>query len=224
MELAGALKSLRGGGFVLLHDSEGREDEVDMVAAAGLVTPAHVAAMRTRAGGLVCLALDARMAGRLGLRYMHDMLRSALEGDALGVVMDAAPYGDRPSFSLSVNHRRTYTGITDTDRARTIGEFARLYGSADPRGRFAAEFRAPGHVPLLIANAALLSGRRGHTEMSVYLAQLAGLPPAAAICEMMVSQTHLALTADGARRVSREISAPFVDAGDLLEHAEVHGA
>jgi len=224
MGLAGALESLRRGGFVLLHDSEGREDEVDMVVAAGRATPAHVATMRRRAGGLICLALDARMAGRLGLRYMHDMLRAALDGDSAGVVMDAAPYGDRPSFSLSVNHRRTYTGVTDTDRARTIREFAGLYAAADPRRGFVDGFGAPGHVPLLIADAALLSGRRGHTEMSVYLAQLAGLAPAAAICEVLDSRTHAAMAAREARLLAREMSAPFVDAADLLEHAEVRGA
>lgn len=223
MEVARALESLRRGGFVLLHDSEGREDEVDMVVAASRASAHHVATMRERAGGLVCLALDAGMAGRLGLRYMHDMLRAALDGDSARVVMGAAPYGDRPSFSLSVNHRRTYTGITDTDRATTIREFAGLYGAADPRGEFVSSFRAPGHVHLLIADAALLSGRRGHTEMSVYLAQLAGLAPAAAICEIMDSATHAAMTARAARRLAREMSAPFVDAADLLEHAEVRG-
>ena len=224
MDLGAALESLRRGGFVLLHDSEGREDEVDMVVAASLARADHVAAMRERAGGLICLALDAQMAGRLGLRYMHDMLRSSLDADMLGTVIESSPYGDRPSFSLSVNHRRTYTGVTDTDRARTIAEFARLYGKSDPRSEFASSFRAPGHVHLLIADAGLLSARRGHTEMSVYLAQLAGLPPAAAICEMMDSGTHGALSAEDARRIARRESIPFVDARDLLAHAEVHRA
>ena len=224
MDLGDALESLRRGGFVLLHDSEGREDEVDMVVAAAHANADHVATMRERAGGLICLALDAHMAGRLGLRFMHDILRSSLDDDTLGMVAESSPYGDRPSFSLSVNHRKTYTGITDTDRACTIREFARLYDSAEPQREFVSEFRAPGHIHLLIADAALLSARRGHTEMSVYLAQLAGLAPAAAICEMMDSETHAALSVDDARRLAQRESIPFVDARELLAHAEVHHA
>lgn len=224
MRLERALESLRRGRFVLIHDSEGREDEVDMAVAAQYADPGHIGQMRTRAGGLICLALDAPMAGRLGLRYMHELLASSLRGDALEMIVGTAPYGDRPSFSLAVNHRRTFTGITDADRAQTIRSFASLYSSGSAREDFVSEFRTPGHVPLLIADAGLLSQRRGHTEMSVYLAGLAGLHPAMAICEMMDSRTHAALSAADARRIAESESVEFVDARDLVEHAEVHSA
>jgi len=49
------------------------------------------------------------------------------------MVMGTAPYGEHPTFSLSVNHKRTYTGITDTDRALTIKEKANLSNSDKPK-------------------------------------------------------------------------------------------
>lgn len=222
MTLEQALDSLRDGKFVLVHDSEGRENEVDMVVAAQHIRADHIATMRERAGGMLCLSLDASMANRLGLRYMHDMLGSSLKGDALEMIIGTAPYGDRPSFSLSVNHRKTYTGITDIDRAQTIRSFAALYDSDDARRDFVSEFRTPGHVPLLIADSTLLSRRRGHTEMSVYLTELAHLSPAAAICEMMDSETNMALSAKRAQRLAERESIAFLDARDLVEYAEVH--
>lgn len=224
MTLERALDSLRDGRFVLIHDSEGRENEVDMVVAAQHIRPEHISTMRERAGGLLCLSLDATMAKRLGLEYMHDMLGASLKGDALEMIEGRAPYGDRPSFSLAVNHRKTYTGITDADRAKTIGSFAALYSSENPRADFVSEFSTPGHVPLLIADPKLLSQRRGHTEMSVYLAGLAGLSPSAAICEMMDSSTHAALSKKGALEFAKQMSIEFIDSQDLVEYAEVHSA
>lgn len=224
MTLDRALDSLKAGEFVLVHDSEGRENEVDMVVAAQHIRPDHIATMRERAGGLLCLALDASMANRLGLRYMHDILGESLKGNTRDMIIGTAPYGDRPSFSLTINHRQTYTGITDSDRAQTIRSFAGLYASDNAQSDFVSEFCTPGHVPLLIADPKLLSHRRGHTEMSVYLASLAQLLPAAAICEMMDSKTHMALSAKHAQEFAERESITFIDAHDLVEYAEVHSA
>ena len=99
--------------------------------------------------------------------------------------MGLAPYGDYPTFSLSVNHYRAYTGITDKDRALTINEMANIFNVENKQKKFASSFKTPGHVPLLIASKGMLAARQGHTEMSVYLAQIAGLTPVTAICEMM---------------------------------------
>ena len=224
MSLDIALESLKSGNFVMIHDSEGRENEVDMVIAAEHIRPEHIATMRIKAGGLICLSLDALMAQRLDLRYMHDILGSSLGAESQKMIIGTAPYGDRPSFSLSVNHRKTFTGITDTDRAQTIRSFAALYHSDNARHDFISEFSTPGHVPLLIADKKLLSSRRGHTEMSVYLATLGQLSPAAAICEMMDSNTHRALSAQRARKIAQSESIPFIDAQDLVEYTEVNSA
>lgn len=218
MSVDDAIQSLRRGGFVLLHDAEGRENEFDMVVAAEMVTPDHIATMRSQAGGLICLALDGSFAGSLGLRYLHEMLAESSVPDEM--IMGRAPYGDHPTFSIYVNHLQTYTGVTDTDRARTIREMVALHGREDAGRLFRESFRTPGHVPLLMASPGLLEARRGHTEMSVYLMGMAGLRPAAAICEMMDGQTHLALDEAGAAEYAKRNGLPVVGLDELLERAE----
>jgi len=222
MGVQSAIDSLRRGEFVLLYDSEGRENEVDMVVAAQFATPEHVARMRQHAGGLLCLAVDRPFADRLGLRYMHEILGSSLSTESRGMVMGLAPYGDHPTFSISVNHYRTYTGITDKDRAVTIQEMARLHGVENPQKKFVSSFKTPGHVPLLVASEGLLSERRGHTEMSVYLSRIAELVPVAAVCEMMDAETYSALSVEKAQKYAKQNAIPFLDGGKLLEYSRVH--
>ena len=176
MSLENALQSLKQGEFVLLHDSTGRENEIDMVVAAQFITPEHVARMRQNAGGLLCIAIDNQFAKSLELRYMHEILADS-DISNKEMIMGLAPYGDHPTFSLSVNHYQTYTGITDQDRSLTIKEMANIYNLENKQKKFASSFKTPGHVPLLIASQGLLAARQGHTEMSVYLAQIAGLTP-----------------------------------------------
>ena len=220
MSIESGLESLRRGEFVLLFDSEGRENEIDMVAAAELVTPEHIARMRQHAGGLLCTAVESNFAQSLGLRYMHEILKES--GQNSEMVMGLAPYGDHPTFSISVNHYRTYTGITDKDRSLTIREFANLYQVENRMKKFVSSFKTPGHVPLLIASPRLLQERQGHTEMSVYLAQIAGMTPVTAICEMMDAETYAALSVEKAHRYAKHNGIPLIDGKDLLEHAKVH--
>jgi len=222
MGIQSAIDSLRRGEFVLLYDSEGRENEIDMVVAAQFATPEHVARMRQHAGGMLCVAIDRPFAAKLDLRYMHDVLGEALSPENRRMVMGLAPYGDHPTFSISVNHYQTYTGITDRDRATTVQEMAKLYGIPGPQKKFISSFKTPGHVPLLIASAGLLAERQGHTEMSVYLNKIAELVPVAAICEMMDAQTYSALSVAKAQRYARQNAIPFLDGRELLEYSRVH--
>lgn len=219
MSLDAAIESLRRGEFVLLHDSPGRENEVDMVVAAEHIMAEHVARMRQHAGGLFCAAIDHPLAQKLGLRYMHHLLADSFDPE---MIMGLAPYGDHPAFSISVNHRRTYTGVTDRDRALTVRQLAELHMTENPRKRFVSSFKTPGHVPLLVAEDGLLDSRRGHTEMSVYLTKIAGLSPVAAVCEMMDAETYSALSAAKAQRYARQNAIPFVSGKDLIEYARVH--
>lgn len=153
MSLEEAISSLRKGKFVLLHDANKRENEVDMVVAAEFVTPAHIARMRQDAGGLICLSINNSFAKTLGLHYMHDILSNAqnIDNQSRKMIMGTAPYGDKPSFSISINHSETYTGITDNDRALTINEMASLYKNTNGNKKeiFVSSFKTPGHVPLL---------------------------------------------------------------------------
>ena len=224
MSLENVIVSLKRGEFILLHDSIGRENEIDMVAAAEFVTPEHVARMRQHAGGLLCLAISNSLGKELGLRYMHDILSSSdyLDSNSKEMVMGLAPYGDHPTFSISINHYQTYTGITDRDRALTIREMANLHNADNQRNKFISCFKTPGHVPILIAAEGLLSNRRGHTEMSVYLTELANLNPVSAICEMLDAETYSALSVEKAKKYAKQNAIPFIDGKDLLEYAEVH--
>ena len=224
MTFDSAISSLKHGEFVMIHDSDGRENEIDMVVAAEFVTPEHIVRMRKHAGGLICLAIDDLLAEKLQLKYMHNMLSSTdqLDDESKKMIMGIAPYGDHPTFSLTINHKQTYTGITDRDRALTIKEMSTLYKKDNPKQIFNSNFKTPGHVPLLLASNGLLSSRTGHTEMSVYLTQLAHLSPITAICEMMDSETYSALSVDKAEKYAKENAIPFIDGKELLEFAKVN--
>jgi 3,4-dihydroxy 2-butanone 4-phosphate synthase len=221
LPLTEAIEALKAGRFVLVHDDKGRENEIDMVVAAEHATASHVAAMRQDAGGLLCLAIANDVTSKLGLVYMHDMIADMGKVNPvfLKLVEGRAAYGDKPSFSISVNHRKTFTGITDQDRALTISEMAKVCKKIDNGGvdDFARNFRAPGHVPILIAAKNLLCDRSGHTELCVYLMRLAGMTPAVAICEMMDSQTHRALSVEKALAYAKKSEIPLLEASELKE-------
>ena len=223
MSLDDAILSLKRGEFVLLHDSSGRENEIDMVVAGEFVTPEHIARMRQHAGGLICLAINNSLGKDLGLNYMHEILSSSDHFDSKSkeMIMGLAPYGDHPTFSITNNHYQTYTGITDRDRALTINEMANLYKADNPHNKFISSFKTPGHVPVLIAANGLLAKRRGHTEMSIYLTKLAKLNPVSAICEMMDAETYSALSVEKARKYAKQNAIPFIDGKELLEYAKV---
>lgn len=216
-----AIHALQEGSFVLIHDDKGREDEVDMVIAAEHIRPGHIAAMRTEAGGLICLAIANEITEKLGLIYMTDILRSLTHRNSIfsRITSSKSPYGDKPSFSVAVNHCSTYTGITDTDRAQTISKMAEVCRKIDSGGvdEFANSFRAPGHVPILIASTSLLEERAGHTELSIYLMKLARLVPAAVICEMLDSTTYRALSINKAKKYANKVGIILLESDQLLK-------
>ncbi|MDH5019103.1 3,4-dihydroxy-2-butanone-4-phosphate synthase [Halobacterium rubrum] len=204
-----AVAAFRDGDPVLVHDAADREGEVDLVYPAEPVEPAAVARMRNDAGGLVCVALADDVADAFELPFVSDVLdHPAADHGHLG-------YDDRSSFSLTVNHRDTYTGITDDDRALTISELGRA--AADPDAvDFADEFRAPGHVHVLRA-APSLSDRQGHTELGVALAREADIAPAVVVCEMLDDETGGALSVADAKAYGEREGIAYVEGSDLLD-------
>jgi len=124
-------------------------------------------------------------------------------------------YDSRPSFSLTVNHRDTYTGITDDDRSRTITALGEAASSPDATD-FAAEFRSPGHVHVLRAASGLLAERQGHTELGLALADAAGTVPAVAGCEMLDDETGGALGLADARAYADRHDLAFVEGRDVV--------
>ena len=211
--LSEAIDAFRAGKPVLVHDAADREGETDLLFPADAVGPKEIAQLRNDAGGLICVALSAEIADAWELPFLQDVLEHPSTAN------HDLHYDDRSSFSLSVNHRDTRTGITDRDRAKTVSAVAR--GAAEPTNfPFAATFRAPGHVHLLRSAEGLLAGRQGHTELGVALAIEAGLTPAVVLCEMLSDQTGEALTPARARAYASRHDAPYLEGADLVRSLE----
>jgi len=205
-----AIAAFSEGEPVLVHDAADREGETDIVYPAGAVDPGAVARMRNDAGGLICVALSDAVAEAFELPFSQDRIDHPTAADhELG-------YDERSSFSLTVNHRDTYTGITDEDRALTITELAAA--AADPDAYdFAGNFRSPGHVHLLRAAPNLLADRKGHTELGLALAAAAKLPPAVVVCEMLDDETGHARSPADAREYAAEHGLVYVEGRDIVE-------
>ncbi|WP_338730003.1 3,4-dihydroxy-2-butanone-4-phosphate synthase [Haladaptatus sp. DJG-WS-42] len=208
-DLDRVIAAFKAGGPVLIHDAADREGETDLIYPAANVAPADVARLRNDAGGLVCVALSDAVADDFGLPFLQDVLDHPIaDGHDLG-------YDERSSFSLTVNHRDTFTGITDEDRALTIAELGRA--AADTAAiDFAAEFRAPGHVHLLRAAPGLLAERMGHTELGIALADAAGVAPAVVVCEMLDDETGKALSPADARAYADRHGFPYIEGARLV--------
>ncbi|MEM3421264.1 MAG: 3,4-dihydroxy-2-butanone-4-phosphate synthase [Candidatus Hadarchaeum sp.] len=226
MSIDRALEALRRGEFVLLHDGKNRENEVDLVILAEAIEPQHVATMRRDAGGLICVALHPRIADSFGLPYLTDIYREAKSRFKIlkATWPNDIPYDERSAFSITVNHRKTFTGITDEDRALTISELGKLGAKAtdcDLSGEFGKRFRSPGHVHLLRAANGLLNERKGHTELVTALAELAGVTPVVAICEMLDSETNRALSREKAREYGLKHGIEFLDGAEVIKEVGV---
>jgi 3,4-dihydroxy 2-butanone 4-phosphate synthase/GTP cyclohydrolase II len=157
------LEDLRNGRMVILVDDENRENEGDLVIPAQMATPDAINFMAKHGRGLICLALTKARAEQLRLESM--------------VRANASRTGT--AFTVSIEAREGITtGISAHDRARTIAT------AIDPT-KDHNDIVSPGHVFPLVAREGGVLVRAGHTEASVDLARLAGLYPAAVICEIM---------------------------------------
>lgn len=218
-----ALNALKNGQFVLVYDADGREEETDFIIGAQFVTPDSVLRMRKDGGGLIILIVDHGTKQRLGLPYLADLFYK--EGGRWPVLKELIPYDipydTKSSFSITINHRKTFTGITDKDRALTISEFAKLgeeikeLTQIEAQRLFGERFRSPGHVPLCNSSEKPLRNRFGHTELGVALVTMAGLIPIAAGCEMMASVK--ALPKKVAIKYSEEHNLVFLDGKEIVE-------
>ncbi len=213
MDRAGsAVKSLKAGKMVVIYDGDEREGEADLVFHAGFATPEKIEKLRKDAGGLVCVALDSKYAGKIGLPFFTEYLSKA--GGTLGrLECKKTAYGDPPSFSVPVNHKKVYTGITDKDRALTIREIERVVKSKNPKKGFIDNFYSPGHVFLLIGRG--IKKRKGHTELALELAKRAGISGAMVLCEMLGRGN--ALPKKKAEEYARRNGLVFIEGVDLYE-------
>jgi 3,4-dihydroxy 2-butanone 4-phosphate synthase/GTP cyclohydrolase II len=164
-----AVAAIAQGGMVVVVDAADRENEGDLVMAAEKVTPAAVNFMAMHGRGLICVPMTEPALRRLHLEPM--------------VSRSTDPKGT--AFYVSVDHAAGSTGISAADRSRTIRALA-------DAGTLAPELTRPGHVfPLAYCEGGVLK-RAGHTEASVDLVVLAGLSPAAVICEVADAHGEMA--------------------------------
>jgi 3,4-dihydroxy 2-butanone 4-phosphate synthase len=219
------IEQVKQGKLILIYDAEDREGETDFVIPASSVTPKEVAYFRNTAGGLICIAIHPIAAEKLDLPLVSDILRNVNDNFAsLRRLVEGEgdlSYDKRSSFSLWVNHRDTFTGITDRDRAltlRKIGEAVdKVLNGNDKPYIFHTEFRTPGHVSILRAADRLIDERRGQTELSVALALLAGISPAMVICEMLDDETGGALPKANAKAFASERNIIFIEGREIIE-------
>ena len=187
-QLEEALESLRNGKMIIVYDWDEREGEADLMIAARNTKPSTIETMRRDAGGLICLAVSGFDAERLGLPFMTDVL-VRVGGIGAELSCKRTAYGDKPAFSLAINHKKVFTGITDNDRSLTITKFDELIRSTRDRPKpktqnlLTQNFYSPGHVFLLISRG--IENRKGHTELSIELARRAGLDGGMVMCEML---------------------------------------
>jgi 3,4-dihydroxy 2-butanone 4-phosphate synthase len=220
-EVKKGVEAVELGEMVFIFDSDSREGETDFVIAASAVTPDDVCWMRRDGGGLICTALADEVCTTLGLPFMADLLaEGAGRWPAIGNTVEQAgdlAYDSRSSFSIWVNHRDTRTGIPDNDRALTINKLAEISekGKNGEAVVFGDEFRAPGHVALLRAAEGLVENRRGQTELSVALAQMAGITPVMVVCEMLDDTNGKALSKEDARTYAQLHGCVFLEGGQI---------
>ena len=166
------LEELKAGKPIVLVDDEDRENEGDLVYAAEKITPEAINFLVTQARGVVCLALTGEACDRLGLFPQTDRNTAAM-GTAFTVTIDA-----HPRFGVT-------TGVSARDRATTIQ--VAIAKDAHPQ-----DLLRPGHINPLRAREGGVLVRAGQTEGSVDLARLAGMKPAAVICEIMRDDGEMA--------------------------------
>jgi 3,4-dihydroxy 2-butanone 4-phosphate synthase/GTP cyclohydrolase II len=189
------LDHFRDGGMIILVDDEDRENEGDLAVAAEKVTPEIINFMATHGRGLICLALDESIVKQLDLPMM--------------VTRNTSRFGT--AFTVSIEAKKgVTTGISAKDRATTI--LTAVNPDATPD-----DIVTPGHVFPLKARKGGVLVRAGQTEGSVDLARLAGLRPAAVICEIMKDDGTMARMPD-LEKFSEKFNIPIVTIADIIEY------
>ncbi len=190
-----ALQAYQNGEILILVDDEDRENEGDFVMAAEKVTPEAINFMITHGRGLVCTAITRQRAHELNLIPMVSE-NTALHGTAFTVSIDAV--------------HGTTTGISAHDRAITIQTLVDPDAAPEDLAR-------PGHIFPLIADDWGVLRRPGHTEASLDLARMAGLTPAAVLCEIIDDDGQMARLPK-LKAIAQQFGMKIVSIRDLIDY------
>ncbi len=195
LSVAEAIEEYRRGKFVIITDDEGRENEGDLTIPAQFVTSESINFMAKYGRGLICISITEDRVEQLKLPMM--------------VKENDSHFGT--PFTVSVEARAgVSTGISAPDRARTVQVLI------DPETK-PDDLVRPGHMFPLRARAGGVLVRAGQTEASVDLCKLAGLHPAAVICEIMKADGEMARMPD-LRRFARRHGLKILTTNDLIKH------
>ncbi|HEY5961555.1 MAG TPA: 3,4-dihydroxy-2-butanone-4-phosphate synthase [Polyangiaceae bacterium] len=189
-----AVDSLRRRNGVLVMDDVDRENEGDLIFAAESITVAQMALMIRECSGIVCLCLTEERVRQLRLPMM--------------VEHNASPYCT--AFTVSIEAAQgCETGVSAADRVRTIR-------AAVAEGAVSTDVVSPGHVFPLCARTGGVLVRRGHTEATVDLMQLAGLSPSGVLCELMNPDGTMARLLEVAKFATAH-GMPIVTIDDIVQ-------
>jgi len=194
-----AIRRIRAGEIIIVVDDPDRENEGDFVMAAEKVTPAAINFMAKYGRGLICVPMMGERLDNLGLAPMVNVNSELREA----------------AFTVSVDVKKgTSTGISAADRAKTIKALLDNHTRAE-------DLAKPGHVFPLRARDGGVLVRTGHTEAGVDLARLAGLAPAAVICEIMSPDGSMARMTE-LKRIARRHKIAFITIRDLIGYRRTH--
>lgn len=233
-DVEAAVEAFSSGKPVMIFDSSFREQETDLLWPASAATPGIMRRLRKDCGGLLFLAIGNEVGELFGLPWLQDIHshpKLLEENPVLSeLITDDLKYDSKSAFTLSLNHRDTFTGITDKDRALTTRRFGELtdelfFNKSDKsyaRKALGKEFRTPGHIPLCRESPGGLKVRQGHTELAVAIARLAGLPACTIGAEMLQPDGDGALTVEDARKYSIENGIPMLTGEDILSASGIY--
>lgn len=219
-----AISDLKTGKFILIYDDDKREGETDLVIASEFATPESIRTMRKDGGGLIFLMTSNQVAEKLKLPFLADMYSCIDDKYPVlkALIPDDIPYDSKSSFSLYINHRDTFTGITDIDRSLTMKKFAYIVKKTQNLKDgyaievFGKEFRSPGHVPICVAAEKLLDERKGHTELVISMMKMAELTHAGSGCEIM-GDNGRALSKEKAKDYAKKHNLAFIEGKDIIK-------
>lgn len=192
-----AVQAMQSALPVIVLDDDDRENEADLIAAASNLTHDVMARMIRDCSGIVCLCLDAATVERLELPMM--------------AVRNESRYGTPFTVSIEARHGVT-TGVSAADRLTTVR------AAIAPNAK-AADIVSPGHMFPLRATPGGVLVRRGHTEGSVDLTQIAGLGSAAILCELMTRDGEM-LRGRQAKAYGRRNGFPVLTIEDIVAYRQ----
>jgi len=222
--LESAIKYLRSGKFILIYDDDRREGETDIVIASEFVKPESIKTMRKEGGGLIFIMVSNEIAVKLKLPFLSDLFFDINDKYPVlkKLIPNDIPYDTKSSFSLYINHRDTFTGITDIDRSLTMNRFAELskkinnINDGTALEFFGNEFRSPGHVPICVASKNLLIDRFGHTELVVAILKMSGLTPVGSGCEI-IGDNGKALSKEKVKQYAKDNDLVFLEGKEIIK-------